>query len=199
MRKFMNGEIPLNKRTNPYDRTQWQDEIIDPVTGEVIEEGTPYMSEYANNFEWGIYNAFNYIIAANREIERLRVQLELDGRVPGNSGSFIDIFDGNTTRLTMLKASTYILEPVTSADTVIPVASSDGFTPMTYVTIYDNDNYEHTRITAVGSGQLTVQALMNDYSKGAKVARSTAAIDEVNNSMNFGTWGTFTVSVSEVV
>ena len=195
----MSGEIPLNKRTNPYDRTQWQDEIIDPVTGEVIEEGTPYMSEYANNFEWGIYNAFNYIIAANREIERLRVQMELDGRAPGNSGSFIDTFDGNTTRLTMLKTSTDVLEPVTSTDTVIRVASTDGFVPMTYATFYDADSYEHVLITAVSAGHITVQALTNNYSKGAKIARSTTAPNVVTQSLDVTPFVTYKVDLVEVV
>ena len=177
--------------------------IINPISGrpeyETIEDGTRVAAKRLNHMDNGIYQAHDLIVSLSATLRRLQVQMELDGRVPGNSGSFIDTFDGSTTRITMLKAINDVLQPVTSADTVIPVASSDGFTPMTYVTIYDGDSYEHTRITAVDSGHLTVQALTNDYSKGAKVSRSTAAIDVVNNSMNFGTWGTFSVSVSEVV
>ena len=199
MLKLMTGEIPLNARTNPYNRTWWEDDVTDPVTGEVITEGTPYMSDYANNFEWGIFNAFNYIIAANREIERLRVQMELDGRVPGNSGSFADTFDGTATRLVLLKASTDVVVPVTSSDTVIQVANSDGFIPMTYATIYDADSYEHVLITAVEAGRITLQALANDYSKGAKIARSTTVPNAVTQSLDVAPLVTYQVNLVEVV
>lgn len=195
----MTGEIPLKARTNPYNRTWWEDDVTDPVTGEVITEGTPYMSEYANNFEWGIFNAFNYIIAANREIERLRVQMELDGRVPGNSGSFADTFDGTATRLELLKVSTDVVVPVTSSETVIHVANSDGFTPMTYATIYDADSYEHVLITAVEAGRITVQALTNGYSKGAKIARSTTVPNAVSQSLDVKPLVTYRVDLVEVV
>lgn len=199
MSNLMEGEIPLNARRNPYTRTQWQDEIVDPMTGEVIEEGTLFMSEFANNFEWGIFNAFNYIVEANRKLERLQVQMELDGRVPGNSGSFVDTFDGTATRLTLLKTSTDVLLPVTSADTVISVANSDGFTPMTYATIYDADSYEHVLITAVTAGQITVQALTGDYSKGAKFARSTTVPNIVTQTLDVQPLVTYKVDLVEVV
>lgn len=199
MLKLMTGEIPLKARTNPYNRTWWEDDVTDPVTGEVITEGTPYMSDYANNFEWGIFNAFNYIIAANREIERLRVQMELDGRVPGNSGSFADTFDGTATRLVLLKVSTDVLVPITSADTVIQVANSEGFTPLTYATIYDAASYEHVLITAVTRGEITVQALANDYSKGAKIARSTTVPNVATQSLDVQSFVTYEINVVEIV
>lgn len=36
----MTGEIPLNFKTNPYKRVEWEDDLTDPNTGEVLEEGT---------------------------------------------------------------------------------------------------------------------------------------------------------------
>ncbi|MER2006733.1 MAG: hypothetical protein ABS939_04700 [Psychrobacillus sp.] len=194
----MNGPVNITPRNNPYNRTEWQDDLIDPVTGEIIEEGTTFWAEYANNFEWGIWNAYQYLIDMYRRLERLQVQMELDGRVPGNSGSFIDTFDGTTTRLTLLKTSTDVLKPVTSADTVISVANSEGFAPMTYATIYDADSYEHVLITAVEVGQITVQALTGDYSKGAKIARSTTVPNINTQTMDVAPFVTFSVDLVEV-
>lgn len=194
----MNGPVNITPRNNPYNRTEWQDDLIDPVTGEIIEEGTTFWAEYANNFEWGIWNAYQYLIDMYRRLERLQVQMELDGRVPGNSGSFIDTFDGTTTRLTLLKTNTDVLKPVTSADTVISVANSESFAPMTYATIYDADSYEHVLITAVEVGQITVQALTGVYSKGAKIARSTTIPNTVSQSLDVAPFVTYQVDLVEV-
>lgn len=108
----MNGEIPLDFKENPYERTQWDDDATDPVTGEIIDEGTPFMSEYANNFEWGIYNAYRVLIEHARQMQRIQVQLELDGRVPGNSGTFADTLDGSSNKIKLDTALTDIIEAV---------------------------------------------------------------------------------------
>ncbi|MEG0470794.1 MAG: integrase [Solibacillus sp.] len=199
MRKLMNGEIPLNFKTNPYDRTQWHDDVTDPVTGEVIEDGTPYMSEYANNFEWGIWNAYQFLNNMYRQLERMRVQMELDGRVPGNSGTFSDTLDGNTNKIILDTTLTDIIQPVAAGTTVLPVASVTGFTAFTQVTIFDDVSSEDVFITAIGADTITVQALVNSYKKGAKAARSNVAIDTVNAEMSIGDWNTYNVSLVEVV
>ena len=138
MRNLMNGEIPLNFKKNPYERTQWHDDVMDPVTGEVIEDGTPYMSEYANNFEWGIWNAYQFLNEMYRQMERMRVQMELDGRVPGNSGTFADTLDGSTNKIELDKTKTDIIEAVTAGTTILKVASVAGFSAFTQVTIFDD-------------------------------------------------------------
>jgi len=195
----MNGEIPLNFKKNPYERTEWHDDATDPVTGEVIEEGTPYMSEYANNFEWGIFNAYRYMIEMYRQLERMRIQMELDGRVPGNSGTFADTLDGSTNKIKLDTAITDIIEAVIIGTTTLKVASVDGFTPFTQVTIFDDVASEDVVITAVGANTITVSALTNAYKKGAKVARSNVQIDTVNAEMGVGDWQTFNVELVEVV
>lgn len=199
MRKLMNGEIPLNFKTNPYDRTQWHDDVTDPVTGEVIEDGTPFLSEYANNFEWGIWNAFKFLNEMYRQIERMRVQMELDGRVPGNSGTFSDTLDGNTNKINLDTTLTDIIQDVAAGTTVLPVADVSGFAAFTQVTIYDDVSSEDILITAIGADTITVQALANSYKKGAKVARSNVAIDRVNAEMGVGDWQTYKVDLVEVV
>ncbi|WP_409370276.1 hypothetical protein [Lysinibacillus sp. 38-6] len=199
MSKQMNGEIPLNFKKNPYERTEWRDDATDPVTGEVIEEGTPYMSEYANNFEWGIYNAYRFMIDMYRQLERMRIQMELDGRVPGNGGTFADTLDGSTNKIKLDTSMTDIIEAVIIGTTTLKVASVNGFTPFTQVTIFDDVASEDVVITAVGADTITVSALINAYKKGAKVARSKVQIDTVNAEMGVGDWQTFNVELVEVV
>jgi len=199
MRNLMNGEIPLNFKKNPYDRTQWHDDVTDPVTGEVIEDGTPYMSEFANNFEWGIYNAYRFLIEIYRQMERMRVQLELDGRVPGNSGTFADVLDGSTNKIVLDKTLTDIIEPVVIGTTVLKVASTEGFTAFSQVTIFDDVANEDVFITEVGKDFIKVQTLKNAYKKGAKLARSNVAIDTINAEMGIGNWQTYNVELVEVV
>lgn len=195
----MNGEIPLNFKKNPYDRTQWHDDVTDPETGEVIEDGTPFMSEFANNFEWGIYNAYRFLIEIYRQMERMRVQLELDGRVPGNSGTFADVLDGSTNKIVLDKTLTDIVESVPIGTTILKVASTEGFTPFTQVTIFDDLHMENVLITAISTNTITVQALQHNYKKGAKVARSNVAIDTLNAEMGIGDWQTYHIELVEVV
>ncbi|MET4562167.1 hypothetical protein ABIA69_003353 [Lysinibacillus parviboronicapiens] len=199
MNKLMNGEIPLNFKVNPYNRIQWHDDVEDPVTGEIIEEGTPFMSEYANNFEWGIFNAYRFLNEMYRQLERMRVQMELDGRVPGNSGTFADTLDGSTNKIMLDKAKTDIIEAVAIGTTTLKVASITGFSTFTQVTIYDDEHSEDVVITEIGTGTIKVQALKNAYKKGAKVARSNVQIDTVNAEMGVGDWRTYNVELVEVV
>lgn len=46
---------------------------------------------------------------------------------------------------------------------------------------------------------ITVQALTNGYKKGAQICRSNVVFDFNNQEMKIGAWGTYSVSVSEVV
>ncbi|MGG1215280.1 hypothetical protein ABHM93_02565 [Micromonospora provocatoris] len=199
MSNYMTGEIPLNFKKNPYERTEWYDDVTDPVTGELIEDGTPYMSEYANNFEWGIYNAYRFLIEMYRQLERMRIQMELDGRVPGNSGTFADMLDGSTNKIKLDTAMTDVIEAVIIGTTTLKVASVDGFTPFTQVTIFDDVASEDVVIAAVGAETITISALTNAYKKGAKVARSNVFIDMVNAEMGVGDWQTFNVELVEGV
>ncbi len=195
----MNGEIPLNFKKNPYERTEWYDDVTDPVTGEVIEDGTLFMSEFANNFEWGIFNAYRFMIEMYRQLERMRIQMELDGRVPGNSGTFADTLDGSVNKIKLDTAMTDIIEAVEIGETVLKVANVDGFTAFTQVTIFDDTHSEDVFITVVGPDSIKVSALTNAYKKGAKVARSNVQIDTVNAEMGVGDWQTYNVELVEVV
>jgi len=125
--------------------------------------------------------------------------LELDGRVPGNSGTFADVLDGSSNKISLDKALTDIIEAVEIGTTTLKVASVDGFKPFTQVTIFDDVAKEDVVITVVGTDTITVQEIKNAYKKGAKVARSNVWIDTVNAEMGVGDWQTFSVDLVEVV
>lgn len=182
------------------------DILLNPLSGQpkykTIEDGTRVTAKRLNHMDEGIYNAHEFIVELARLIRRMQIQMELDGRVPSNSGSFADTFDGTATRLALLTASTDVITPVTAgSDVEISVASTEDFTPMTYATIYDADSYEHVLITAVDTdaNTITVQTLTSDYTKGAKIARSTAGIDTDNQTMVVAPFVTYQVELVEVV
>ncbi|UKJ43440.1 integrase [Lysinibacillus sp. ACHW1.5] len=199
MAEFMTGEIPLNFKTNPYKRVKWEDDLTDPNTGEVLEEGTIFWAEYGNNLEWGLYNAYRFLIEQARQMQRMQIQMELDGRVPGNSGTFADPLDGSSNKIKLDTALTDVIEPVAISTTTLKVASVDGFTPFTQVTIFDDVAKEDVVITEVGTNTIKVQALKNAYKKGAKVARTNVLIDTVNTEMGVGNWQTYRLEIVEVV
>lgn len=190
----------LGRKTNPYAKTMWYDRIVDVTTGQVIQDGTRFNQSRANNIEDGIYGAYDYIIGLESTVKRLQAQLDIDGRVPGNGGSFFDTFDGTSTRLVRLDEMTDVTDAVSDGSSVtIPVASSKGFISLSYATIYDATNYEHVYITAVDEGFITVQSLVGDYAKGAKIARSNASIDLIEQSMGVAPHVTYDVELTEVI
>lgn len=189
------------KRANPYEKTVWYDRIIDIESGTVLQEGTRFNQKRANNIEEGVYGAYNCIIDVETLVKRMQAQLEIDGRVPGNLGSYYDTFDGTATRMSLDTTKTDVTASIVAGVTTIPVASTTGFDVMTYATIYDNDSYEDVLITEVNEAAktITVQALTSDYVKGAKVARSTAGIDTDSQNMAVAPFITHNVQLVEVV
>ncbi|MEK8196274.1 hypothetical protein [Lysinibacillus sp. FSL M8-0134] len=177
--------------------------IYNPLTGqpeyEYLETGTRVNAKRLNHMDEGIYSAHDYIVELKATIRRMQIQMELDGRVPGNSGTFADTLDGSSNKITLDKALTDIIEAVETGGTTLKVASVDGFKPFTQVTIFDDVAKEDVVITEVGTGTIKVQALKNAYKKGAKVARSNVEIDIVNAEMGVGVWQTFSVELVEVV
>lgn len=183
----------------PYKKTDWFDEFFDPVTGEVFEEGTPFLAAYANNIEEGIEDNREYISDLKSQIQRLQIQLEIDGRAPGSSGTFFDTLDGFSNKIFLQNQQASIITAIIAGATTISVDSSEGLTAFTQVTIFNDEHSEDVLITAIEGNTITVQAVANAYKKGAKVARSNVVVDTVNKKMDNGNWETFSVSVLEVV
>lgn len=177
--------------------------ILNPISGqpeyETIEDGTRVAAKRLNHMDEGIYMAHEIIVELSSMMRRMQVQMELDGRVPGNSGTFADTLDGNTNKIKLDTTLTDIIQPVDAGTTVLPVADVTGYVPFTQVTIYDDVSSEDVMITAVGADTITVQALANSYKKGAKVARSNVAIDTVNADMGVGDWQIYNAELVEVV
>ncbi|GAB0167440.1 integrase [Lysinibacillus sp. CTST325] len=176
---------------------------IEPVTGlpvwEALQEGTRHNQKVMNHLDKNIEFNRNNIISLEATIRRIQIQLELDGRVPGNSGTFADPLDGSTNKIKLDKAMTYIPLAIAIGTTEFKVANVEGFTPFTQVTIFDDVAKEDVVITEVGADTIKVQALKNNYKKGAKVARSNVVIDTVNAEMGIGDWQTYKVELVEVV
>ena len=207
---------------NPYEKTVWinrvydiddngnlipevdaqGNQIIDPLTGQVqyktIFDGTRFSAKAANNIEEGIYLAHEQIIELKKDNQRMRIQMEIDGRIPGNSGAFFDTLDGYSNKITLLKAKAEVAASVSKDATTIPVTSTEGFSSFTQVLVYDDVSSEEITITAVQEGSFKVQGLKNSYKKGAIVSRSNVEMDTKTGKMKIGDWGTYTVTVSEV-
>lgn len=177
--------------------------IYNPLTGqpeyEYLENGTRVNAKRLNHMDKGIYSAHDYIVELQATIRRMQIQMELDGRVPGNSGTFADTLDGSSNKIKLVSALTDIIEAVAIGTTTLKVASVDGFKTFTQVTIFDDEHIEDVVIIEVGTNTIKVQALKNSYKKGAKVVRSNVSIDTVNAEMGVGDWQTYNVELVEVV
>ncbi|MCD5324788.1 MULTISPECIES: hypothetical protein [Pontibacillus] len=187
-----------------FERDSNGDVITDPVTNQpklkVIQEGTRFNAQRAMNIENGIYNAYVRILEAEQEMQRLRVQAEIDGRSPQNSGTFFDALDGSApNKMVRQSTESYATAAVTAGATTISVYDESGFTVDTEITIYDDTASENVMITSVAPGELTVSTLTNNYKKGSKVARTNALIKGEEKEMTYSAWGTYSVTVSEVV
>lgn len=185
-------------KENPYEETSWHDDIRNPHTGLIIEEGTPFLARYANNIEKGIINAHEGIMALQSEMQRMLIWMELDGRAPGNSGTIADNFDSSG-KSPLEMTETVINAPIEAGATTVTVDSANGLVAFTEVTIYDDVSREDVLITAISGNTLTVQSLQYTYKKGARVARSTVSIDTTNREMLTGAWTTYSVALVEVV
>lgn len=203
---------------NPYVKTDWSDHIVDPtqyetdangntvidaITGKpkpyVIQEGTRFTAGRANNIEDGIFNAYGWLVQYYEEIAKLRVQLEMVGRVPINNGTFFDTLDNDTPKqLTRLRSAAVAQTALAAGATEITLDSTP-FTVGQVITVFDDVNQESAVISAVAGGKITVGALTKAYKKGAVVALTNAELNLERQRILFGGWGTYTVAVTEVV
>lgn len=188
---------------NPYVKTLWVDQIEDFTLPEwhpdrIITHGTPFTAEFANNIEEGIYTAHERIIANSRELQRIRVQMDLKERT-NNGLVFYDTLDGQGIQKMSLDNSRSVITAVIGAQaTSITVADASQFAILTEVTIYDGNNSEDIIITQINGNILTVSPTVNSYTQGAVVARSTVSVDTVKQLMSRGRWGTYTLTLTEV-
>lgn len=186
-------------KIDPSTGTQKIDRITGLPVWEALQEGTRHSAKVMGHLDKNIKTNRELLASLYALIRRMQIQMELDGRVPGNSGTFADTLDGSTNKIKLDTAMTDIIEAVEIGETVLKVANVDGFTAFTQVTIFDDTHSEDVFITVVGPDSIKVSALTNAYKKGAKVARSNVQIDTVNAEMGVGDWQTFNVELVEVV
>lgn len=182
-----------------YKKTEWQDHILDPETGTVIQQGTRFTAQRANNFEDGIAYLYSDQTRQDAELQKLQVQLETVGRAPVNNGTFFDALDGDTKQLT-LSVDNAIVQSALPVGATSVTLNEALFSNGEFVTIYDNSKSEVVRVTAVNAESISVSsALSNAYPKGAQVARSNAVVDTSARELKFGVWGTYSIAASEVI
>jgi hypothetical protein len=186
---------------NPYAKTNWRDHIVDVISGDVIQEGTRFTANRANNIEEGIYNAYGWLVAYQDELQKLRIQLEMVGRSPINNGTFFDPLGEQDTKALSLQNEVAVAQLAYEAGTTSIKLDEVPFTVGTFVTIYDDEQSESVQVTAVDevAKTITVAPLQNTYKKGAVVARTSVEIDEMAQKMIYGEWGTYSIEISEVV
>ncbi|RYI24997.1 hypothetical protein EVU96_25260 [Bacillus infantis] len=187
---------------NPYVKTDWVDHIVDPENNEVIQEGTRFTANRANNIENGIYNLYDSQANQDAEIQKLRIQLEMVGRTPINNGTFFDtLSDQAPKNLTVQSAKAVVQSTVNAGATSLTLDSVEQFSVGQQVTVYDDAGQESVMISAVDTTnkKLTVTTLTRAYKKGAVVGRSNAVIDISAQEMKYGAWGTYSVTITEVV
>lgn len=189
-------------QTNPYQKTDWVDHIVDPTLPEsdpshVIQQGTRFTAGRANNIEDGIYNAYGWLVLFYGEINRIQAELEVVGRAPINNGAFLDMLDGTTPRNLVPQDEKAVAQAALAIGATSITLDANPFIVGSFVTIYDDVNQEVVKVTAKNGTAITVSALTKAYKKGAYVARTNAVI--VGEELTFGSWGTFTVTATEVV
>ena len=135
------------------------------------------------------------------ELQRILIQQEIDGNVPeSNRGSFFDSFDGKPSRVMLLNSTADLTEDIAAGAMELPVVVTQGaFAAGEEVIIMDDQNVETLTITAVDGNEITVAQLVHGFKKGATIARSTAVVDPAEKAIKFPDWGTYSVSLAEVV
>lgn len=67
---------------NPYNLKQWQDHIVDELTQEVIQEGTPVSATNLNNMETGILGADGFAsVLIQQVMQSKRSIADLEGEL----------------------------------------------------------------------------------------------------------------------
>lgn len=186
-------------KKNMYLKTLWRDHIVDSVVGTVIQEGTRHTATRMNNLETGIYDAHELLLQAYAERQRMKIEIEMLGRVKESNGTFFDALDGETPKqLSRLLVSAISQDALTVGATSIKL-DSIPFKAGEYVTVYDDEQQESVKITTVTATGITIPALVNMYKKGARVARTNAILNAAGQKIAYGVWGNHSISVMEVV
>lgn len=109
-------------------------------------------------------------------IQRIMIQMELDGKTDGNS--FFDSFDSSSTQnIKIVHDDTYITTAAKASGDTLSVDAETLEVGKEYV-IFDDAHHESILVASIDVKEVVLSApLTNDYKKGAVVTRSTLNVN----------------------
>lgn len=177
-----------------YIPTDWHDHIVDPITQDIVQQGTRFTAARANNIEQGLAYLMNtHNPNIDQELMRIYLELEMMGRSPINNGTFFAAFDGGENKqMTSLKHKAVLQQAVSTGATslsldVVPFSVGEN------ITLADEEQIDRLEVVAINGKTITVSATTKPFKKGAFVSRSNATIDTSTQKMIFGNWSTYSV------
>lgn len=179
-----------------YIPNDWHDHIVDPITQDVVQQGTRFTAARANNIEEALVYLMNVRgPQSDQEHARIYLELEMMGRSPVNNGTFFATFDGGENKqMTMLKQKA-VLQQATSAGATTLSLDVAPFLVGENITLVDEEQTESVEVVSVNGTTITISATTKQFKKGAFVTRSNSLIDAVNQKMMISNWFTYSVEV----
>lgn len=185
-------------KEKPYKKRIWVDEIYDEERDKVLSEGTPFMADYINNIENGVDDLYDHLMAMQKEQQRMKLQLQLGDRAPGNNGAFTDAMDGTSTNIET--AGAVAIAQINASTKTFTVDDASSLVAFTEITIFDDTNEEDILISSItGNVITTATPLQFGYKKGARTVRSSVAVDTTAQTMTAAPFSTYNVTLSSVV
>lgn len=185
-------------KEKPYKKRIWVDEIYDEERDKVLSEGTPFMADYINNIENGVDSLYDYVMEMQKEQQRMKLQLQLGDRAPGNNGAFTDAMDGTSRNIET--AGAVAIAQINASTKTFTVDDASSLVAFTEITIFDDTNEEDILISSItGNVITTATPLQFGYKKGARTVRSSVAVDTTAQTMTAAPFSTYNVTLSSVV
>lgn len=86
---------------NPYPNTKWQDHVVDPGTGAVIQQGTPQSATNFNNQENGIFSNHELNAVLTQEVaQHKRLLSDFEGEIGTVTLTNSDSYPFNNSQVT---------------------------------------------------------------------------------------------------
>lgn len=179
-----------------YIPTDWHDHIVDPITQDIVQQGTRFTAARANNIEEALTYLMNtHNPNVDQELKRIYLELEMMGRSPVNNGTFFATFDGGENKqMTMLKQKAVLQQAISAGATTLTVDVAP-FLVGENITLADEEQIESVEIIAVSDTTITVSATTKAFKKGAFITRSNALIDTSDQKLTVSNWFTYSVEV----
>ncbi|MGG4444566.1 hypothetical protein [Brevibacillus fortis] len=181
----------------PYERQYWTDRLVNTETGETIQDGTRFTARRMNHIEEGIKGIDGIVIKLENRILYLHAKITTGDRTAGNSGIFVDLFDGIQDAVIALDKTRTTIQSTSGSN--VAVAQITGFAVGQEVTLASVTSQEERTITAIDPVTRIITlntAPTGTYTTNAILARSTVEIDTAAKRMRRGTIDTYSVKIA---